>query len=278
MVLQHSVQAIDIPPRPLILDRIRAEMHQDEPDSTLLGQLISADVALAAGLIKTANSPFFGSGSRVRSVNGALLMLGLDTTCRAVAAISLRRAFPNHAHYERFWDASAKIAALSGWLANRLSTKGLRAEDAYTFGLFRDCGIVILLRRFPDYGQTLELANQDGEAPFTSLELQRHPTDHTMVGCLLAQNWWLPDVICQALRCHHDAAAIGRTDSRQTEASGRLIAVGQTAEYLLQSLTGACQTQEWSKLGAACLRTLHMTEGDLPGLIQEASVLLAQMD
>ena len=44
-VLQQSVHAIDIPPRPLILDRIKAEMHEDEPDFKMLEKLIFADVA-----------------------------------------------------------------------------------------------------------------------------------------------------------------------------------------------------------------------------------------
>jgi HD-like signal output (HDOD) protein len=276
--LEQSVHAIDIPPRPFILDRITEEMDQDEPDLTALGHLISADVALSAGLIKTANSPFFGRGGRVRSVHAALLMLGLDTTCRAVASIGLRQAFPNSSYYERFWDASAKIAALSGWLANRVPVQGLRAEDAYTYGLFRDCGIVILMRRFPDYSKTLALSNHDAEASFTALELQRHPTDHTVVGSMLAQNWWLPDVICQAIRNHHATEYIERQDSNVTIASGQLIALSQTAEYLLQFLTGASYTQEWPKLGVACLRRLNLTEDDLPRLTQEALAVMTQLD
>ncbi len=277
-VLEQSVQAIDIPPRPVVLDRINAEMDREAPDLTALSHLISADVALAAGLIKTANSPFFGMSNRVRSVHGALIMLGLDTACRAVASISLRRAFPNSGYYERFWDASAKIAALSGWLARRIPVKGLRAEDAYTYGLFRDCGIVILMRRFPDYSHTLALANQDAEASFTALELQRHPTDHTVVGSMLAQNWWLPNVICQAIRNHHAAEYIERQGSELTIASGQLIALSQTAELLLQRVTRESDTQEWSKLGGTCLRKLNLTDEDLPGLTQEASAAMAQMD
>jgi HD-like signal output (HDOD) protein len=277
-VLEQSVHAIDIPPRPAILDRLREEMGKDEPDFKLLGQLISADVALAAGLIKTANSPFFGMGYRASTLHSALLLLGLDITCSAVAAISLRRAFPNSAHYERFWDASAKIAALSGWLATRLAVADMRSDDAYSFGLFRDCGIVILLRRYADYSQTLVLANQNAETAFTTIESQRHPTDHTVVGCLLAQNWWLPETICQAIRHHHDPFSMVQTQSSLALASGRLIAVSQTAEYLLQTLTGACQTREWSKLGVHCLQTLHLSEDELPGLLQEARVVLTQLD
>jgi HD-like signal output (HDOD) protein len=278
VALERTVHAINIPPRPAILQRIMAEMDEDDPEIEALGKLISADVALAAGLIKTANSPFFGSGSRARSVHSALLLLGLDATCHAVAAISLRRAFPNSARYERFWDSSAKIAVLSRWLAKRLPATNLRADDAYTYGLFRDCGIVIMLRQYPDYGKTLITANHHSEAAFTEIELGQHPTNHTVVGCLLAQNWWLPDVICQAIRHRHDPTSMVEAGSTLPTASRGLIAVGQAAEYLLQTLTGECQTQEWPKLGAACLRTLQLADADFPWLAKEAQDTLAQQD
>jgi len=277
-VLEQIIKTNDIPPRPLIIDRIRAAMSQNVLDFRQVGQLISADVSLAAGLIKTANSPYFGFQSRARSVQDALMMLGLDVTSRAVAAISLRKAFPNSGHYERFWDASARIAALSGWLAQRVPKPKLRADDAYTFGLFRDCGIVILLRRFPAYAQTLTRANKDNERRFTVVEQQDFPSDHTMLGCLLAQNWWLPEEICQAIRHHHDPSAIDMFESGLPLASRYLVAVSQTAEHILQQLTGASQTQEWPKLGSSCLRLLSLDQEMLAVLYTEAEELLKTID
>ena len=277
-VLEQSIKGIDIPPRPLIIDRVRAAMNEEVPNFKRVGELISADVSLAAGLIKTANSPYFGCQSRARSINEALLMLGLDVTCRAIAAISLRQAFPNSAHYERFWDASAKIAVLSGWLARRLKRPRLRADDAYTYGLFRDCGIVILLRRFPDYKMTLHRANNEAVLSFTALEQRELPTDHAVIGCLLAQSWWLPDEICQAIRHHHELASIATADSAVPLASRYLIAIGQTAEHLLQQVSGASHTAEWPKLGAACLRLLDLKDENLPELYEEATVLLRTLD
>lgn len=277
-VLEQSIKGIDIPPRPLIIDRVRAAMNEEVPNFKRVGELISADVSLAAGLIKTANSPYFGCQSRARSINEALLMLGLDVTCRAIAAISLRQAFPNSAHYERFWDASAKIAVLSGWLARRLKRPRLRADDAYTYGLFRDCGIVILLRRFPDYKMTLHRANNEAVLSFTALEQRELPTDHAVIGCLLAQSWWLPDEICQAIRHHHELASIATADSAVPLASRYLFAIGQTAEHLLQQVSGASHTAEWPKLGAACLRLLDLKDENLPELYEEATVLLRTLD
>lgn len=276
--LEQSIKTIDIPPRPLIIDRIRAEMQVEVPNFKLVGQLISADVSLASGLIKTANSAFFGFQTRARSVSQALLMLGLDVTCRAVATISLRQAFPDSAHYERFWDASARIAALSGWLASRLEIRGLRADDAYTYGLFRDSGIVILLRRFPAYEKTLARANHDRDSSFTKVEQQEFPTDHAVIGGLLALNWWLPDEICQAIRHHHDLRAIEHPDSNLPQLSRYLIAVSQLAEHFLQEVSGVSHTEEWPKLGAACLRLLEIDEADLPEMCRKAAGVLETLD
>ncbi|MCM8613665.1 HDOD domain-containing protein [Accumulibacter sp.] len=276
--LEDNLRAIDIPPRPLIIDRIRDEMMQGDPCLRRVGQLISADVGLAAGLIKTAGSPSFGLRTRVRSVADALMLLGLDVTSRAVAAISLRRAFPNSGHYVRFWDASARIAALSGWLAQEVSLPGLPAADAYTFGLFRDCGIVILLRRLPTYMQTLARANGDTGRSFTAVERAEHPTDHAVVGGLMAVDWWLPEEICQAIRHHHDRAALASFPPDLPTLSRRLIAVSQTAEHLLQQLSGASRTQEWAKLGEVCLPLLGIDEEDLRQMHPGATAIIQTAD
>ena len=276
--LEANLRAIDIPPRPLLIDRIRSEMLQENPCLRRVGQLINADVGLAAGLIKTANSPSFGLRARVPSVADALMLLGLDVTSRAVAAISLRRAFPNSGHYVRFWDASARIAALSGWLAQEVKLPGLNAADAYTFGLFRDCGIVILLRRLPAYMQTLARANGDAERSFTAVERAEHPTDHAVIGALMAVDWWLPDDICQAIRRHHDRAALAPGESELPALSRRLIAVSQTAEHLLQELTGASGTQEWAKLGEVCRPLLGIDADALRELHAGATAIIAAAD
>ena len=273
-VLEQSLRDIGIPPRPVILDRIAAEMRKEDPNLKYLGSAIGADVSLAASLIKTANSPFFGFHSRVRSSTEALQMLGLDISARAIAGIVLRKVFPPPPQLERFWDASAQIAALSGWLGQTLHQARLRADDAYTYGLFRDCGIPVLLRRFPKYAASLAIANNDASRSFTSVEYESLPTDHTMVGCLLAQNWWLPEEICLSIRHHHDLEALESLQSGLPQSSRCLIAAGQVAEYIVQHLTGLSHTQEWPKLGAACLRLLDLTEDELPALQEAAAVAL----
>lgn len=277
-MLESSLRDIGIPPRPVILDRIRSEMLKDEPNFNRLAHVITTDVSLSASLIKTANSPYFGNRSRVRSVREALMILGLDVSSRAIAGIILRKIFPKSPQLERFWDASARIARLSGWLAQRVTQNKLRSDDAYTFGLFRDCGIPILLARFPGYDGVLAEANQETNLSFTAVEEARMPTNHTMVGCLLAQSWWLPEEICLAIRHHHDASVIETHSITPPLSSRYQIAVAQFAEYLVQQYSGLSHTQEWPKLGPACLHLLNIDDAELENIKAEAIPIIEAED
>ncbi len=274
-LIERSIIDVGIPPCPVILDRFMAEARKDEPDYNRLANIIGSDVGLSAGLIKTANSPYFGMRQRVRSVNEALAILGLNTASRAVAGIILRKTFPNVPNLERFWDASARIARLSGWLAQHFKISGLRADDAYTFGLFRDCGIPVLLGRFSNYETLLAAANREAVRNFTEVEEADLPTNHAMIGCLLAQNWWLPEEICLAIRNHHDLVAVESANSNLPMLSRRLIATGQLAEHIVQQQLGLSLTCEWPKLGHACLQLLDMNETLLEALYVEVQPVAA---
>ncbi len=278
VMLESSLQDIGIPPRPAILDRIRSEIKKEEPDFNRLSHIISTDVSLSASLIKTANSPYFGNRNRVRSVREALMILGLDVASRAIAGIILRKIFPDSLHLERFWDASARIARLSGWLAQRVTQNKLRSDDAYTFGLFRDCGIPLLLARFPGYDNVLTEANEETNLSFTAVEETQVPTNHAMVGCMLAQSWWLPEEICLAIRHHHDVSIIELNSTNPPLSSRYMIAAAQFAEYLVQQHSELSHTQEWPKLGAACLRLLNISEAEVENIKSEAIPVLEEED
>lgn len=273
-LLERTILDIGIPPCPDILARFMAEMNKDEPDYNRLASLIGADVSVSAGLIKTANSPFFGLRQKVRSGVEALAMLGMKTTSHTVAGIILRNSFPNIPNLERFWDASARVARVSAWLAQHLDIRGLRTDDAYTFGLFRDCGIPVLLGRFKNYEAVLEMAEREIERSFVAVEEDGIPVNHASVGGILAQSWYLPKEICLAICNHHDVTALGSTNSQLPLPSKRLIAIAQLAEHLVQHQLGVSFTQEWAKLGAACLQLLNLGEEQLPALYTEAESIV----
>ena len=277
----NEIRNIGIPSRPSILQRIEKEMHKDEPDFHLLSEIIATDVGLSASVIKVANSPFFGFGKKVRSVAEALLVLGLKMTVQMVAGIALQQTFPHVPSLERFWDTAARTARVSGWLAlQRRRQLAIRPDDAYTFGLFRDCGIPLLMIPFPEYATLLARANAEHDRMFTAVEDEAMAINHAIVGSELAEDWLLPDDVSQAIRYHHELSAVAEgAESILPLSSRQLIAVSQTAEFLIQACTGRNQTQEWNKLGMGCMRILGMTESDLTELANEAqSVVNAELE
>lgn len=273
----REIRTIGIPPRPEILTRIEAEMGKEEPDIRLLAHAISADVGLAASVVKVANSPFFGFGRKVRSVHEALMVLGLKAMTHAIAGIALQKMFSHVPNLERFWDFAANAARVSAWLAQRQQLPSeLGHDDAYTFGLFRDCGIAILLIPFPAYRDVLKKANDEAKELFTAVEDRHLSINHAMVGAELAEEWLLPAETCQAIRHHHEIAAIEGGGAEPLPLGVRqLIALTQTAEHLIQKHSGMSWTREWDKLGDACLRTLGISPDDLVALENEVGAVIA---
>jgi len=278
--LDSTFNGSGIPIRPVILDRVHIEMEKEEPDLNLLARIISADVALSGGLISIANSPYFGFHGRVRSVNEALMVLGFDVACRAIAGLILRKLFPVTVALERFWDASMSIARLSGWLAQHPDIgKKIQANDAYTFGLFRDCGIAVLLHRLPSYPAVLMQANEEKILSFTQIEEIQCPTNHAVIGGLLAQSWRLSEEISTAILLHHEYAILHKNDSTILPPATRcLIAIAQLAEHIFQHHTGLSKSQEWSKSGIFCMQILEINENQLANFYEKGAPILAKYD
>lgn len=263
-----------IPPCPAILLEVVSESRKPEPDLRQLTNIISGDVGIAASLLKTVNSPFYGLSGKAQTIQQAVNLLGVTSTVNAVASIALRGVLPPPPQLERFWDGSMKIACLSGWLAQKMHSRvRISADLAYTFALFRDAGIPIMISKFPDYYATLSEANACPERMFTRIEEERHATSHALVGYLLAQAWWLSTSTSQAIRHHHDFNMISLNSRILTAETCELISLAQLAEYLLQQFSGQSRTREWDKMGAAIQARLQLTDNNLKELAEEASKL-----
>ena len=162
---EKIIKSIAIPPRPAVILKVMEERNRPEPDLGRVARLIGGDVGLSAAMMKTVNSPFYGLRNKVGSVQHAVSMLGLSSVTNVATALSLRSSLAGSkaVPMERFWDTSSQIAMISAHAASSLP--GVSQEQAYTFGLFRDCGIPVLMQKFPDYKDTLRAANTASDQP-----------------------------------------------------------------------------------------------------------------
>ena len=252
--LAQVIVNIVIPPCPKIVMALVQEAHQEEPDLAKLDKLLSGDVGLAAAVIKTANSPYYGLNRKVQAVKQALLVLGIRAVTNIVTLLALQKALAGSAaNLDRFWDRTNYHAIVCARLAKYL--RFVSTDGAYTFGLFNDCGMPILIQRFPDYKETLRLANT-ADRPFVEVENERHQTSHALVGSMLAQSWQLPEIICKAIRDHHCMELLYEKTSDAQGDVGALAAISLIADYVVNDFLSAKQEAEWEQHGGQAMSFL----------------------
>lgn len=248
---------IQIPAQPSILLEIEKLLNSPRNNTNAIAKLINQDTGLCAVVFKVVNSPFYGLSKPIDNISKALVVLGINQLVNIIKGIALRQAIGGReAIYEKFWERSGDIAALSSIVAgNVISACNISPDQAYMAGLFHECGVPILMQRFPDYCKAFRLSEGRNWPDFRE-EDRRFNTDHAVVGYLVARHWNLPDFACQAIRYHHDRLHMGHT-------ALTLVSILQMARHLYHKISGLPETQ-WYEMQAQVLEELGLTLEGLP--------------
>lgn len=266
--LQTLLQGVDIPPCPAILVELEAELRKDEPDQRDIARLISRDVSLSGRLMLIANSPAFATGRELGSVTQALAVLGNQQVFNLVVSQLLKVALAGAPELpmDRFWESSALTAKLAAELARRL--RCIRPDIAYTFGLFHDCGIPLIMKRFEKAREALAAANAAEFASFTDIEEELLGTNHAVVGYFLARRWRLPDFVAESILYHHDYAML-EDSSRISDDARTLIALCVLAEHIIRLQASDEGEHEWAKASAMACGVFGLSLGAIDDLIED---------
>ena len=261
-----SVRAIVIPPCPDSLVRLQEIASAPELDSQALEQLASSDVAMAAAVIRTANSPLYALAQPVQTVGMALTVLGLQPALELLSAFITRNALHVRTPLlEHFWESSQRKAIACEHIGRQLYSfdPGL----GYSFGLFCHVGMPVLVKAVRGYAGTVTEALARKDRTFTQTENAAHRTDHAVMGAIVARTWHLPPDVAQAIWLHHDFSCL--SDKRFDATVRHLVALGLLAEYLVHHHENLTPTREWTLHGQACMDHLHVTQDELNHWIDE---------
>ena len=265
-VVEKVMSSIDIPTCPGMVTDAMREAQKDEPDLSRLADIIGSDAGMSAAALKLANSPLFGANNRVVSVRKAVERLGIQNVVCVVVASALRASVTGlpAAWVEDFWRRTMQLALSSSLVARR--QYGISADAAYTYALFHNAAIPLLMRRFPNYVDVLEGCRSEGRM-LSDAEEQYFPCTHSIVGSLLVRNWGLPPLLGQAIRFHHEKDVYDLPDRSLPGGALSLIAVTQVAEHLLDEIIGDTSEVDTNLLERA-LAFLGISNDDLDELRQ----------
>jgi putative nucleotidyltransferase with HDIG domain len=180
----------------------------DSPTATAEGmaRALGSDPALAAQVLRLANSSFYGMPRRVSSVPQSIMILGTRAVRNLALVAStfpwLNRPIEGYALGPGQLWAHALGTAIGGSLVAERSRKAV-PDLAFTAGLLHDIGklamSVWLERKIP---ALLKIAEIEG-TPFDAVERRVLGYDHTQVGAHLGERWNLPEELVEVMRWHH---------------------------------------------------------------------------
>lgn len=201
-----ALDKIQVPPYPAVALQISKLIQQGDFGLEDLAASVSSDPALAAGLLRAANSAFYGRG-KVATIPMAVARVGAKETARLALLSGLsdagRREGALSPLRRQAWQSGVAGAAICQLLARR---RKLPEEEAFVCGLLHDFGWLIaisaveeLLRRHPGY--------QPRPAAFWTALVDKF---HVSFGAAMAARWKLPDSIGEVILRHHTHWASGK--------------------------------------------------------------------
>lgn len=210
---------IELPLLPQAASQVMALASDPAADAAKLSALIHQDQALAAHVLRVANSPAYMSRSPVVSLQHAVAMLGITLLSEIAFTASLKSgAFKAPGHEDdvkRLWRHSLATGAFAKEIARM---RRVNVESAYLCGLLHEIGKPVVLQTATALAQTQRLTIE------RAILYGWIDGYHSRVGTLIAEKWGLPKQVATAIQYYddYDHAESFRQECLLTCASDRL--------------------------------------------------------
>jgi HD-like signal output (HDOD) protein len=225
--------------------------------------LLETEPLIVARVIRTAQSPFYSAGARIRSIEDAVLRLGTRAISLIFAEAAMNAEVFSSKVFQGPMQALRRHSTVTAHLARKLGERlGHPGDRIYLSGLLHDIGIAACLLVAP------ELEGPDGRGlTFEQLEAPIHAV-HEQAGEVLSTLWNMPEGLRWVFAHHHNfalrthvspvAALVCLSSWIAGQAGAGVIDFGETPEAML-----AAQHFGWHQ--------------DLPELVQLGKSLVDEL-
>lgn len=261
-----------LPPLPASEMRIISLTKNPEANIKDLETVISHDPALAASILRQANSAYYGYARRISTLNQAIVILGFQAiqglAMASAVAPALKIPLPGYnIDQEGLWQHSMLTAMIAKRLCKRLHLDF--GDVAFTAGLLHDIGKLIITVYVQQVGDFIVNKVESGQKySYVELEEKIIGYDHGAVGGFIAKQWGLPSDLIEAISYHHfpeRAVEYPALTAAVHVANGlsSLLGIGGGSDGMLNPISDTAMS------------TLGLSEADLEYIIAEMGDLLA---
>lgn len=178
---------------------VQKEISKSEPDLDRIVHLIKKDISLTTEVLKISNSPFYRGLEPVKTVQEAVVRLGMVEITNLVILACQKNSFRSQNPQlqelmNKMWIHSVGCAVGTQWLARHYEYDNL--NEAFLAGLLHDVGAFFLLSVM-DQIRARNATMPDKLIQDVVVKM------HTHYGHLLLTDWSLPEQYCSIARDHH---------------------------------------------------------------------------
>jgi HD-like signal output (HDOD) protein len=199
----NSIPTVPAIIRPLLF---YLERPVDQVEVQRIVDLVSCDESISAQCLRVANSALYFRSREVKSVHGAIVVLGVRQIREILLSCSLLNLLPKESWVIDpvvFWEHSLGCGLVSRFCARKACFR--EPERAYLAGLLHDLGELVNMMSFQEeFRAAAQLARSD-KIPLHQAERSALGFTHCDTGKILAEHWRLPEDITEVVEHHHDA-------------------------------------------------------------------------
>jgi HD-like signal output (HDOD) protein len=164
------------------------KLSDDDSTPREIHQLIIKDQALAARVLKVANSPYYGASRSISTLRDAVMFMGFDSIRSLIMTAVLKGMFLNVGLSEKLlWEHAVGCGLAARTIGDEIDFQN--KEEAYLAGLMHDVGKTALFLRSPAVMREIMQEVYNDGADFVEIEGQKLGFTHADVGGIIADKW-----------------------------------------------------------------------------------------
>ncbi len=207
--LERVLSAPRLPTLPAIALKVIELTEQRDVSFPQIAETIQNDQGLAAKILRTINSSFYGLPKKCSTINQAMVALGLNAVKTLALGFSLVKTIKDGAtegfDYEDHWRRAIYTAV--GARAIAKATRAADPEEVFLGGLLQDIGVIALLQALGDeYLAAAREAKGDHRA-LVKAEIRTLEVQHPDIGAMMGQRWKLPEALIAQVKYHERPTA-----------------------------------------------------------------------
>jgi len=188
----------ELPPMPHVATKLLGMIDRPETTTPDLEKVMSTDPALAALVLKIANSALFARQRQITTLTQAVTLIGFKTLKGVITAAALKKFQRNMSEANKMiWDNSVGTAISAVNIATKLR-KNYR-DEIFLLGLLSNLGQLAMFDQISDeYNKVLDLIEKEG-LEYAPAEFKLFGYTHPLVGALVAKKWNFSEESCQVI-------------------------------------------------------------------------------